>query len=369
MKLITYNSPNNLTVGPNVPVRVNLSVGLEKLEAMERELEKINAVLSSSEPPDLLMDLSIIQSTTELWPIIRNKFLGPIGVVPHYSIFSDTYGLDANNLLERIQMLFENGVNFISIHCTPNAELFSFAKRNRYSPVTSRGGSLVIRDMLLNRRNDNIFSMIFDDICNLAKKYNAVINLGTTFRAASVAEGFDAVAKRELIEQAKYCKIAEKSGVQIVLEGPGHISLGDVDSYFNHIKYLNAPPMPLGPIVTDTDNELDHVAAAVGAATLMMKSKGGIINAITSAEHRSGVPNVSHLLDGLKIAKLSAQIASLTYNVQAMKKEKDIAKKRGLLESCCLDTKAKGCSRCGHTCPLIADKYMKTQHHSKTIAS
>lgn len=358
-----------MTVGPHAPVRVNLSVGIEKVESMEREIEKLKAILRSTEPPDIIMDLSIIQAKTELWSIIRNKFLGPIGVVPHYSIFSDILGLDVNILLHRIQMLFQNGVNFISIHCTPNAELFSLAKNIRYSPIASRGGGLVIRDMVLNGRHENIFSIIFEDICGLAKNFGAVINLGTTFRAASVAEGFDEVARQELVEQSKYCKIAEKAGVQIVLEGPGHISLGDLDSYFNHIKHLNVPPMPLGPIVTDTYSELDHVAAAVGAAILMMKSKGGIINAITPAEHRGGVPSLHHLLDGLKMAKLAAQIASLTYNSQALKKEKDIAIKRGKLQSCCLDSKAGGCSRCGPICPLISDLYANTNSHSKTIAS
>ena len=369
MKSITYNSSNKLTVGPYVPVRVNLSVGIEKVESMEREKNKIKAVLESNEPPDIMMDLSIIQAKTELWVSIRDKFPGPIGVVPHYSIFSDIIGLDMDILLDRIQMLFESGVNFITIHCTPTAELFSLAKKTRYSPITSRGGGLVIRDMVLNGRHENIFSMLFEDICGLAKDFGAVINLGTTFRAASVAEGFDEVARQELIEQTKYCEIAEKSGVQIILEGPGHIALGDLDSYFNHMKHLNVPPMPLGPIVTDTYGELDHVAAAVGAANLMMISKGGIINAITSTEHRGGVPSLNHLLDGLKMAKLAAQIASLTYNEQAFKKENDIAKKRGRLQSCCLDSKDSGCSRCGHICPLVADLYTNTNCHSGTIAS
>ena len=353
MKSITYNSPNKLIVGPCIPVRVNLSVGIEKIESVEREIKKIQAIMECNEPPDLMMDLSLVLTEKELWTSIRDEFYGPIGVVPHYAIFSDIIGLDVDTLLYRIKMLFKGGVNFITIHCTPSTELFLLAKETRYSPTTSRGGGIVIRDMVLNNRRKNIFSVLFEDICGLAKEFGAVINLGTTFRAASEAEGFDDVARQELVEQTKYCEAAEKSGVQVVLEGPGHISLGDLVNYYDQIKHMNAPPMPLGPIVTDNYSDLDHVAAAVGAANFMMISKGGIINAITSVEHRGGVPSLPHLLDGLKMAKLAAQIASLTYSEQAFKLENEIAKRRGKVQSCVLDSKNCGCSRCGHICPLV----------------
>jgi len=291
MNIITYNSPNKLQVGIGLPVRVNCSFGIENSINLEREIKKIDAVLTSDIPPDIIMDLSVITTNPELWQLVREKFDGPIGVLPHYLEFSDTLGLTANTLIKRIKELFEKGVNFITIHCSPTPELFSLAKQTRTTPVTSRGGGVIIRDMQLNNRSESIFSLIFDDICHLAKEFGVIINLGTTFRAASVVEGFDTVAQEELKVQSRFCQMAKQAGVGVVLEGPGHMALNQLHSYWEHIKHLNVPPMPLGPIVTDSYSGYDHIASAIGAAHFMMLSKGGIINSITAVEHKGGVPN------------------------------------------------------------------------------
>ena len=358
MSLVTYNSPNNLTVGYQIPVKVNLSVGIERLHSFDREYKKIRGLLSLSNPPDLMMDLSLMLANKELWEVMREEFNGPIGVLPHYAIFNERTGLDKTGLLERIERLFQNGVNFITIHCTPNHELFSLAKNTRAIPVTSRGGGVVLRDMNLNQRKTNIYELIFEDICKIAVRYGGVINLGTSFRAGSVADGFDQAAKEELVVQANFCRIAKAHGAQVVLEGPGHIPLHKLADYYNEIRMLEVPSMPLGPVVSDSDDDLDHLSSAIGAAEFMMLAKGGIINAITAVEHKGGVPSQRHLTEGLRVARLAAQIASATYSAEALRIEKDISKMRGESESCVLDSKNSGCSRCGKVCPLLSDNYI-----------
>lgn len=355
---VIYNSPNNLTAGYKIPVRVNLSIGMEFLHSFSRECKKIREILNQTNPPDLMMDLSLMLANKELWEVIREEFDGPVGVLPHYAIFDEETGLDKRELLERIDRLFQNGANFITIHCTPSLELFYLAKRNRSIPITSRGGGIVIRDMVINKRSFNIYELIFDDVCKISVKYGGVINLGTSFRSGSVADGFDQVAKEELMVQARFCRIAKAHGAQIVLEGPGHIPLNKIADYYNEIKALEVPSMPLGPIVSDSDGDLDHVSSAIGAAEFMMIAKGGIINAITAVEHKGGVPSQHHLMDGLKIAKLAAQIASSTYSDAAFKMEENISKIRGESESCILNSNSPGCSRCGRVCPLLIDKYI-----------
>lgn len=355
--MITYNSPNKLTVGPGIPVRVNLNVGAEKTQHLEIEHQKIKTILNAAQPPDLIMDLSIVSTEPEPWRLARDRFDGPIGVLPHYIEFSESHGLNPSDLLKRIKILFEDGINFITIHCTPTTDLFALAKNARFTPVTSRGGGVVIRDMLMNKRAVSIFSLLFEEICALAKEFKATINLGTAFRSASVAEGFDAVVREELRLQRNFCQIAKHAGVQIVLEGPGHIPMSELKGYWNLIKSLKVPPMPLGPIITDSFTGLDHIASAIGAAHFMMLSKGGIINTITTIEHKGGVPNIKHLLEGLRAAKLAAQAASLTYNKQAFDSEIVIARKHGDLETCVLESTKPGCTRCGHLCPLVSDAY------------
>jgi len=357
MNRVTYSSPNKLTVGYRIPVKVNLSVGVERPHSFNREYKKVRGILSLKNPPDLMMDLSLMLAKKELWEVIRSEFDGPIGVLPHYAIFNESTGLDEAELLERIEELFKSGVNFITIHCTPNHELLSLAKRTRAVPVTSRGGGIVLRDMILNQRKANVYELLFEDICKIAVQHGGVINLGTSFRAGSVADGFDQAAKEELAVQARFCRMAKAYGAQVILEGPGHIPLHKLADYHKKIKALEVPPMPLGPIVSDSDDDLDHISSAIGAAQFMMTAKGGIINAITAVEHKGGVPSQRHLAEGLRVAKLAAQIASATYSKEALQVEEDISKIRGVSESCVLDAKKSGCSRCGHVCPLLSSNY------------
>lgn len=358
MNIITYNSPNKLKVGKGLPVRVNCSFGIENQKNLEREIKKIDAILSSDTPPDIIMDLSVITINSELWQLVREKFNGPIGVLPHYLQFSETNGITPSALVNRIKKLFEGGVNFITIHCSPTPKLFSIAKQNRITPTTSRGGGVIIKDMQINNRTENVFSLIFDEVCHLAKEYGAIINLGTAFRSASVAEGFDIVTKEELKIQSIFCQKAKELGVGVVLEGPGHMALNQLASYWSHIKNLSVPPMPLGPIVTDCFSGFDHIVNSIGSANFMMISKGGIINSITAVEHKGGIPNTNLILEGVQSAKIAAQAASLTYCKESFNLEKEVSEIRGANESCILDSDVKGCARCSQLCPLIVNNYI-----------
>lgn len=367
MTTFAYNSPNRLMVGFGLPVRVNLSLGTERVSTSVRETRKLRSLLQSPQPPDLLMDLSVAANSVELWQVAREHFSGPIGILPHYLDFSEIHGLNPTSLLNRMREVIEGGVNFLTIHCTPTIDLLDLAKRSRRTPITSRGGGLVIRDMLINRRNSSIFSTIFPEICELARRTNCVINLGTAFRSSSVADGFDAVCVAELKEQASYCDTARKFGVNIVIEGPGHIQMHQIPAYWKQIEPLQAPPMPLGPIVSDTDPDMDHVSAAMGASFLMQLSKGGIINSITRIEHQGGVPTLALSLEGLRTARLAAQAASLTYCDRSFQSERCIANKRADSESCVLGKNDQGCSRCSILCPLISKSYSQAGDLSNSV--
>lgn len=357
MHRVIYNSPNGLFAGSGVPVRVNLSFGLEGEHASAREASKISRLLEEPSPPDLIMDLSVERVDPEPWQIARPLFAGPIGLLPHYLLSSETRGLDANALLARIDDLLSNGVNFITIHCSPTMELFKQARRERLTPVTSRGGGVVVRDMLINGRSRSIFAEIFADICAIAASYGSVINLGTAFRAASVAEGLDSVVREEVLIQADFVRRARTAGVAVVLEGPGHIRLAQLRDYWAMVAPLEVTPMPLGPIVSDRYPGMDHVASAIGAAHLMSLSRGGIINAVTAAEHLGGVPNFRQMQEGLRAAQVAAQSASISYDDGALEAEQAVSRRRAELESCVLDSQDAGCSRCQRLCPLISTSY------------
>lgn len=359
MHRVSYNSPNRLRAGSALPVRVNLSFGLEMLEAAGRETAKIERLLSAETRPDLMMDLSVERADREPWQVARELFDGPLGLLPHYLLFSASEGLDPANLLARIESVFKRGINFITIHCTPTLGLFKRAKRERLTPITSRGGGIIVRDMLINGRSRSLFAQIFDDVCAIAAQYGGVINLGTAFRAASVADGLDAIVREETAIQAQFVQKARKLGVQVVLEGPGHIRLSELSDYWGMIAPLDVTPMPLGPIVSDRFSGMDHVASAIGAARFMSLSGGGIINAVTAAEHLGGVPNLRQMEEGLRAAQVAAQAASLDFDGTAFEAEAEVSRRRARLESCVLHSQDAGCSRCQRLCPLISASYSR----------
>ncbi len=356
MTPITYNSPNRLIAGYGSPVRVNLSIGSERLGTTRRELEKLRAILQSEHCPDMLMDLSVVDTGKELWQCIGEHFTGPIGILPHYLSFNEDTGLDAGRLFDRIRWAIEGGVNFITVHCTPTPSLLQLAKQ-RLTPVTSRGGGLIIRDMLMRQRQGSVYAEIFTELCDLARQNHCVLNLGTTFRAPSVAAGLDQTCIAEIREQSRFIELAHDAGVSVVLEGPGHIQLHQIEGYWKLIEPLRVVPMPLGPIVTASDPAMDHVAAAIGAAAIMQKSRGGIINAITSVEHQGGVPSLSLSLEGLRTARVAAQAASLTYCGTSLLAEEKVARLRAIGDSCVIGSKEPGCARCSTLCPLAASPY------------
>ena len=356
MKTVIYNSPNQLSVGGFLPIRVNLSVGTEKSSSQLREKTKIKSLLSNKHNlPDMIMDLSISPNESELWEFFRDYFDGPIGVIPHYLLMQKSDPITHQEILNRIEFLFKNGINFITLHCTPNIKTLNQAIKKRATPITSRGGSLVIKEMLISNRDNSIFDEIFYEICHIASHYKGVINLGTTFRSSSVAQGLDCIHLEEIALQSKYIKIAREINTPIILEGPGHIKISEINNYWDAIKKYECPPMPLGPIVSDIHPEFDHISAAIGATHLLNLSKGGIINAITSIEHLGGVPSLKILTEGLMTAKLAAQSISLTYDSTCLEKEKMIAYTRGEIKSCVSDSIKSGCTRCGSLCPLTSE--------------
>jgi phosphomethylpyrimidine synthase len=125
--------------------------------------------------------------------------------------------------------------------------------------------------------------------------------------------------------------------------------------------------MPLGPIVSDSDPDLDHVASAIGAAALMLRSRGGIINAISRIEHRGGVPSLSLSLEALRVARLAAQVASLTFDRASRGVEEGVARKRASAQSCVVGSEVPGCSRCSALCPLISSSYSAGGSHGSQL--
>jgi phosphomethylpyrimidine synthase len=353
-------------VGRGHPVRVNLSVGNNRVDpdGLDAERCKIRDVLGHSRKADMMMDLSVIQSRPEPWQILVDEFVGPVGVVPHYLAFDPTHGISPTRLMSRIERLVESHVAFLTIHPTPTRPLVEKAQNSRVIPVTSRGGSAVIRDMFVNGRERSIYWQLFRDITAVAAEYRVVLNLGTAFRSACLRDGLDAVTRAEIQIQKELLAVAREQGAMVTLEGPGHVTLSEIDEYVRLTSPLDVPLMPLGPMVTDAFSDVDHIINAIGAATLTARAKGGVINAVSRIEHAGSVPSSQQLIEALDAARAAAHAATISYEPRNRMVDDLFAVGRAQHGTCSIADRTKtqdpaefekgDCTRCGHLCPLAA---------------
>ena len=349
-----------MLVGKKAMVKVNCNVGITAICDYKMELKKIESLLALSYKPDSIMDLSLINSETPIWETLIESFDGPVGYLPHYCCYDN--GIDSRKLLEQIENSFERGIGFITIHPTTSRELHAIAKATRVIPSTSRGGMIVYKDMIMHKRECNIYEMIFDEILNLCQKYNVTLSIGTTYRPATIGEALDRAHLLELKKQKEFINIAKQKNVNVLLEGIGHIMLNDIEKYSKIVGTDEINVMPLGPIPTDEAIGFDHVGSAIGAAFSAYLGVANLINVVTREEHTGGIPELEAIIEGIKAAKVAARVVNLTRFDQIRSLEYNLSKLRAQKKSCVLsgglfDYKTElseaGCDRCANHCPLL----------------
>ena len=351
-----------LLIGPHVLLKVNTNIGVSDITNLEIELIKLKYLSELKYAPDTMMDHTYVPVERPLWKYMVEEFKGPVGTLPHYSTFEVDNGIDKGRLLETIEEMAMGGVSFMTLHPTATISLLEMAKKCRRIPTTSRGGAVVLKDAILNNRNENIFIDNFADILKLFKKYNLTLSVGTTFRPACINEALDIVQMEEIKEQKKYIDMAKANGVNVIMEGIGHISLNMIPNYCKLINIYNTPLMPLGPMPTDSTIGFDHVTAAIGATVTALNGNVGIINSVTREEHTGNVPSDESIVEGLKAARVVAHSINVARFPQFREIDNAIAENRANNRSCVIkggifadetaSEEGAGCSRCRYECPL-----------------
>lgn len=344
---------NPIFVGKDLSIKINTSVGMSQLDEYDQEMRKIQLISESNIKPDLMMDLSIVKSKKRLYKQIQNTMGCPVGTIPHYLCFNNKYGIDRNELLEEIQKEAEDGVAFMTFHLTADYEKMKIAL-NRKVPIISRGGSIILRDMLINNRKQNILMENYNEILKILKKYNVVMSIGTTYRPSAAIDALDEVHLRELKMQKDIIKRTRKAGVNVILEGIGHASMKQIESYVNIMRQdIYIPFMPLGPIVTDNAHGWDHIVNAVGAAFMAYNNGADIINSVTREEHTGGIPTVDSILEAINAAHVVVKIID---SVRFFDKVNVESSQR--LKNCLGKDDNIGCERCREECPFkLMDDY------------
>ena len=342
------SSSGGLDVGEKFPIRVNCNIGANNESQYGYERERLSAIADEEFHPDCFMDLSLGSFERPLYKDIIDIFGCPVGIVPSY-LFSNDKTINAKKAIDLLKRLADGGVSFFTLHLTASIELFNQAKRTRQIPVTSRGGSIVLRRML-DTGEDNIWKTIFPTIIEIAKEYAITVSLGTTFRPAGIIEACDEVHIKETENQLDLCRMLQSEGVQVMVENIGHISLNRLEKHCQLLRKFHAPVMPLGPIPTDDAINEDHIAAAIGASMMGYMNCAHIINSVTRSEHSKPFFSIEETIEAIKTAKVAAHVIDVAKGIN-MELDTNVYIKRAS-EASCLVCKGGKCTRCGKYCPL-----------------
>ncbi len=339
---------DGLTVGSDVPVRVNCNVGINAEADRIYEIERLNAIRESDGWPDTFMDLSIGKLDKPFYKEIQERFDCPVGFVPSYLLPVHS-AINKNAAINIIRQLADDGISFLTLHLTATNDLLRVAKATRKIPVTSRGGCAVLRQMQMSG-DGNIWMECLPVIMDIALEYGIVISLGTTFRPAGIVDACDEAHLKETYEQLKLCKMLQAEGIQVMVENVGHISIDKLEKHCELLKQMNAPIMPLGPSPIDSAVGADHIAASVGAAFMGYWGCAHVINCVTRAEHQNSTFTIGDTLEAIRCAKVTAHIIDVARGIER-ETDSRIYIERANNRSCLLGHSS-ACTRCAQFCPL-----------------
>lgn len=302
--------------GLSTKVNVNLGISGDKADAAE-EWKKVK--IAEDYGADAIMDLSNSGKTRKFRQQLIDETPLMVGTVPMYDAIGymekPLVKLTKDDLLEVVRAHAEDGVDFMTIHCGINKSVIkTFKETGRLMNIVSRGGSLLFGWMEVTG-NENPFYEFYDEILKICHEYDVTISLGDSCRPGCLYDSNDATETAEMIELGKLCKRAWAAGVQVMVEGPGHMALDEIAANMKLQKRLchNAPFYVLGPLVTDIGVGYDHITAAIGGA-ISASSGADFLCYVTPAEHLC-LPNAQDVLDGLMATKIAAHAADIAKKV------------------------------------------------------
>ncbi|MEZ0393796.1 MAG: phosphomethylpyrimidine synthase ThiC [Desulfurococcaceae archaeon] len=307
-----------VAIGAGLTTKVNVNVGTSGVYAdLGLEEEKVEVALRYG--ADTLMDLSTGGDLDHIRRRLMEKADGtPFGTVPAYQAwiegvrrFGNVASIPGDWFIEVVERHLRDGVDFATIHAAITRELAVKALRSdRVMPIVSRGGSMVAAWMMETGR-ENPFYANWGHVLELFKEYGAVISLGDALRPGATADAHHELQLGELLVNARLAREAVSNGVQVMVEGPGHMTMDKVVADVRLMKSLTGglPYYVLGPLVTDVAHGYDHIAAAIGAA-LAAAAGADLICYLTPAEHL-GLPSVEQVKEGLIASRIAAHAGDL----------------------------------------------------------
>ena len=310
--------------GLSTKVNVNLGISGDKADAAE-EWKKVK--IAEDLGADAIMDLSNSGKTRKFRQQLIDETPLMVGTVPMYDAIGymekPLVKLTKDDLLATVRAHAEDGVDFVTIHAGINRSVIkTFKETGRLMNIVSRGGSLLFGWMEVTG-NENPFYEFYDEVLDICHEYDVTISLGDSCRPGCLYDANDATETAEIIELGKLAVRAWKRGVQVMIEGPGHMAIDEIAANMKMEKRLchNAPFYVLGPLVTDIGVGYDHITAAIGGA-ISASAGADFLCYVTPAEHLC-LPDAQDVRDGLIATKIAAHAADIAKKVPHARDEDD----------------------------------------------
>ena len=323
---ILHTSLSAEGIGSGLRTKINVNLGISgDCKDYAEEMEKVRLALDFG--CEAIMDLSNYGKTNTFRRQLIEMSPAMIGTVPMYDAIGyldkELAEITATDFLKVIEAHAKEGVDFMTIHAGINRRAIEcFRREKRLTNIVSRGGSLLFAWMEMTG-NENPFFEHYDDVLAILREYDVTISLGDALRPGCVHDATDAAQIAELIELGHLTKRAWDKGVQVLVEGPGHMEMQQIAANMVLEKRLchNAPFYVLGPLVTDIAPGYDHITAAIGGA-IAAAAGADFLCYVTPAEHLR-LPDLQDVRDGIVASKIAAHAADLAKGVPGARARDD----------------------------------------------
>ena len=317
-----------MIIGKKFAVKVNANIGNSVVtSSIAEEVEKM--VWATRWGADTIMDLSTgadIHETRE-W-ILRNSPV-PVGTVPIYQalekVNGDPAALTWEIYRDTVIEQAEQGVDYMTVHAGVLLRYVPLAA-NRVTGIVSRGGSIMAAWCLAHHRESFLYEN-FAELCDIFARYDITFSLGDGLRPGSIADAIDEAPFAELRTLGELTKIAKSRGVQVMLEGPGHVPMHKIAENVRLEEEWceEAPFYTLGPLATDIAPGYDHITSAIGAA-MIAQAGTAMLCYVTPKEHL-GLPDRDDVKVGVITYKIAAHSADLAKGLPRAQERDDALSK------------------------------------------
>ncbi|HBH61677.1 MAG TPA: phosphomethylpyrimidine synthase [Nitrospiraceae bacterium] len=328
-----------LGIGRGLKTKINANIGTSRDRiSLDEEMEKLDVLVKYG--ADAVMDLSTGGPIKDIRRLLLRKSTVSVGTVPIYEAVAraaeekgSIAKMSVEDLFTAIEGHAEEGVDFVTVHCGLTRKTIETLREDgRILDIVSRGGAFLVEWMIYNDRENPLYEY-YDRLLEMAKKYDLTLSLGDGARPGCLADATDRTQIDELLTLGVLRDRAMKEGVQVIIEGPGHVPLNQVELNIKMQKEIckGAPFYVLGPLVTDIGMGYDHISAAIGGA-IAGAAGADFLCYVTPAEHIR-LPNIEDVKEGVIASKIAAHAADIAKGIRgAIDLDNEMARRRKALD-------------------------------------